>query len=54
MNDSKENNSKRKNKILSPKMDIVFQVLFGEVGSEEITKVFRNSIRKKNQESRFE
>ena len=44
MNDSKENNSKRKNKILSPKMDIVFQVLFGEVGSEEITKSFLETV----------
>ena len=24
------------NKLLSPKIDVVFQVLFGEVGSEEI------------------
>ena len=44
MNDSKENNSKRKNKILSPKMDIIFQVLFGEVGSEEITKSFLETV----------
>lgn len=28
------------NKLLSPKIDVVFQVLFGEVGSEEITKAF--------------
>ena len=31
---------KEKNKILSPKMDVVFQVLFVENGSEEITKNF--------------
>ena len=29
---------KSKNSILSPKLDVVFQILFGEVGSEEITK----------------
>lgn len=27
-------------RLLSPKMDFVFQVLFGEVGNEEITKDF--------------
>ena len=27
-----------KSKILSPKLDVVFQILFGEVGSEKITK----------------
>ena len=32
------------NKILSPKLDVVFQILFGEVGSENITKDFLNSI----------
>ena len=31
-------------KILSPKIDIVFQALFGEVGSERITKRFLESI----------
>ena len=34
---------KNKN-ILSPKLDIVFQILFGEVGSENITKDFLNSM----------
>ena len=33
-----------KNKILSPTKDFVFQVLFGEVGSEEITKEFLEAI----------
>ena len=33
-----------KEKILSPKLDIVFQALFGEVGSERITKKFLESI----------
>lgn len=35
---------KRKNTILSPKLDIVFQILFGEVGSEEITKDLLSTI----------
>ena len=33
-----------KRKILSPKVDVVFQVLFGEVGSERITKDLLNSM----------
>ena len=33
-------------RLLSPKMDFVFQVLFGEVGSEEITKQFLEAILK--------
>lgn len=33
-----------KRKILSPKLDIVFQALFGEVGSEKITGRFLKSI----------
>ena len=33
-------------KLLSPKTDVVFQVLFGEVGSEEITKSFLEAILK--------
>ena len=35
-----KNNShtKEKVKILSPKIDVVFQILFGEIGSEKITK----------------
>ena len=31
-------------KILSPKLDVVFQALFGEVGSERITKSFLETI----------
>ena len=31
-------------KLLSPKIDVIFQKLFGEVGSEEITKDFLNAI----------
>ncbi len=35
---------KKEKKLLSPKLDVVFQVLFGEVGSEEITKDFLEAI----------
>ena len=35
---------KTKYSILSPKLDIVFQILFGEVGSEEITKDLLSAI----------
>ena len=31
-------------KLLSPKIDIIFQILFGEVGSEKITKSFLEAI----------
>ena len=33
-------------RLLSPKMDFVFQVLFGEVGNEEITKDFLEAVLK--------
>ena len=36
--------SKAKAKLLSPKLDVVFQALFGEVGSERITKKFLEAI----------
>ncbi len=36
----KETKTKEKAKLLSPKLDVVFQALFGEVGSERITKSF--------------
>lgn len=36
--------SKEKSKLLSPKVDIVFQALFGEVGNEKITKKFLEAI----------
>ena len=42
LKNSKQTNEKYN--ILSPKLDIVFQILFGEVGSEKITKDFLNSI----------
>ena len=32
--------------ILSPKLDVVFQILFGEIGSENITKDFLSTILK--------
>lgn len=35
---------KSKNTILSPKIDVIFQILFGEVGSEEITKDLLSTI----------
>ena len=35
---------KSKKSILSPKLDVVFQILFGEVGSEEITKDLLSTI----------
>ena len=36
-NDNYEN-TMEKNKILSPKIDVIFQILFGEIGSEKITQ----------------
>ena len=38
------NDKKSENHILSPKLDVVFQILFGEVGSEEITKDLLSTI----------
>ena len=41
----KENKpTKEKTKLLSPKLDVVFQALFGEVGNERITKKFLEAI----------
>ena len=39
-----QNEKETKKKLLSPKLDIVFQALFGEVGSEKITKKFLEAI----------
>ena len=36
--------TEEKTPILSPKIDVIFQILFGEVGSERITKDFLSSI----------
>ena len=33
----------KQNKILLPKLDVIFQAIFGEVGSERITKKFLES-----------
>ena len=41
-NDTKEGT--QKTKLLSPKLDVVFQSLFGEVGNERITKEFLEAI----------
>lgn len=41
----------KKTKILSPKIDVVFQALFGEVGNERITKKFLESILKRKIET---
>ncbi len=35
---------KKETKVLSPKLDVVFQALFGEVGNEKITKGFLETI----------
>ena len=42
IDDSKEKD--QETKLLSPKLDVVFQALFGEVGSERITKEFLEAI----------
>ena len=36
----------KENKTLSPKLDIIFQAIFGEVGSEKVTKRFLEAILK--------
>ena len=36
--------TKEKKKILSPKLDVIFQILFGEVGSERITRDLLNTV----------
>ena len=41
-NNTKEENEEKK--LLSPKLDVVFQALFGEIGSERITKEFLEAI----------
>ena len=46
--EKKRNFHSNKKRLLSPKTDIVFQVLFGEIGSEEITKEFLKAILKEN------
>ena len=46
-----QSQEKNKPKLLSPKVDIIFQILFGEVGSEIITKKFLEAILNKKIES---
>ena len=41
-------NDTNEKKLLSPKNDVVFQVLFGEIGSENITKEFLQAILEEN------
>lgn len=35
-----QSETEEKTKLLSPKLDVVFQALFGEIGNERITKKF--------------
>ena len=41
----------KETKTLSPKLDVVFQALFGEIGNERITKGFLETILKRKIES---
>ena len=42
--DNKEKEITKERKLLSPKIDIIFQTLFGEIGNERITKKFLEAI----------
>ena len=44
MSQKEETKGEEKRKLLSPKLDVIFQALFGEVGSERITKKFLEAI----------
>ena len=44
MNKTNASIREEKSKLLSPKIDVIFQILFGEIGSEEITKDFLSTI----------
>lgn len=48
MKSEKHFSETKEKKLLSPKMDVVFQVLFGEEGSEEITRKFLEAILSEN------
>jgi predicted transposase/invertase (TIGR01784 family) len=50
-NNSQRSNEEKKFKLLSPKIDVVFQALFGEVGNERITKKFLENIMNRKIES---
>ena len=41
---SNESNFTKQQHLISPKNDVVFQILFGEVGSENITKNFLEAV----------
>ena len=51
MEESQKSNEEKKFKLLSPKIDVVFQALFGEVGNERITKKFLENIMNRKIES---
>ena len=42
--ESENVNKRKRRKLLSPKLDVIFQALFGEVGNERITKKFLEAI----------
>ena len=44
----------KETKTLSPKLDVVFQALFGEIGNERITKGFLETILKRKIEREYE
>ena len=44
MSQKEKTKKEERRKLLSPKLDVIFQVLFGEVGSERITKKFLEAI----------
>ena len=46
-------NQRENTKLLSPKLDIIFQALFGEIGSERITKKFLEAILDKTLEEKI-
>ncbi len=50
-NETDNVNSNEEPKQLSPKLDVVFQALFGEKGSEKITKDFLEKILKRKIEN---
>ena len=51
MEKNQENNETQEIKTLSPKLDVIFQAIFGEVGSEKITKGFLETVLKQKIET---
>ena len=51
MEKNQENNGTQEIKTLSPKLDVIFQAIFGEVGSEKITKGFLETVLKQKIET---